>query len=483
MRRPSPEGESFTGFPAGRLACIFEGAMPNPISSWFTRGRPAASTRSSVPGTYITLDAGGFHYQELLPAPTSSGLPTDGEIHTASAGALAQSSPDLSLHAVQEHLRRPNLFAWYLGSAGALAVWGHSTHSVVGALAVLLGLGFSVPVFRWDRRRRTAHLSYDLQSAEIAERVSLANAVGQSLGRSRSIWHIHHAVATSDRKRNAGANTLIRRTATRSVAGSLGHIKLNIEPWCVPVGPQQLLFLPDRLLVWDGSQLAGVAYADLSASAAATRFIETERIPSDARQVDTTWRFVNKNGGPDRRFSGNTQLPVMEYGELELRSSSGMRVFLHTSSPAAASGAAEALNALARREFRRAPTTTPAIERRPLFSPRASEIADERLVMHAATLLRYIAAADRRITDEEVAYAERALASLRSDGASPPPLRELPGDAQSVEAAFFALAAASEDTRHWLLARMSELAGADGKATPKERERLAEARARLGVAA
>ena len=46
--------------------------------------------------------------------------------------------------------------------------------------------------------------------------------------------------------------------------------------------------------------------------------------PRDARQVDTTWRFVNKNGGPDRRFKDNRQLPVMLYGESPSRVSHGL---------------------------------------------------------------------------------------------------------------------------------------------------------------
>jgi hypothetical protein len=39
---------------------------------------------------------------------------------------------------------------------------------------------------------------------------------------------------------------------------------------------------------------------------ATTRFIEDGPVP------DTTWRFVNKNGTPDRRFDNNRRLPVMQ---------------------------------------------------------------------------------------------------------------------------------------------------------------------------
>ena len=38
-----------------------------------------------------------------------------------------------------------------------------------------------------------------------------------------------------------------------------------------------------------------------------------------------------KNGGPDRRFKDNYEIPVCLYGELKIKSNSGMFFFLMTS--------------------------------------------------------------------------------------------------------------------------------------------------------
>jgi DnaJ-like protein len=62
-----------------------------------------------------------------------------------------------------------------------------------------------------------------------------------------------------------------------------------------------------------------------------TRFIEDDPVPADATIVDRTWRYDNKNGGPDRRFNNNVQLPVAQYGVLVLTSSRGLNIHLHTS--------------------------------------------------------------------------------------------------------------------------------------------------------
>jgi hypothetical protein len=58
----------------------------------------------------------------------------------------------------------------------------------------------------------------------------------------------------------------------------------------------------------------------------ATRFIEHETVPSDARVVDRTWQFVNKKGGPDLRFKNNRELPVCAYNQFNLSTPDGLDV-------------------------------------------------------------------------------------------------------------------------------------------------------------
>jgi hypothetical protein len=86
-----------------------------------------------------------------------------------------------------------------------------------------------------------------------------------------------------------------------------------------------------------------VPYSDLLAQAGVTRFVENEHVPSDGTQVGTTWRFVAKHGGPDRRFNNNRQLPIMLYGELRFTSHTGVRELFHCSIPGTVSQVSETL--------------------------------------------------------------------------------------------------------------------------------------------
>ena len=63
---------------------------------------------------------------------------------------------------------------------------------------------------------------------------------------------------------------------------------------------------------------------ELQISVDGVRFHETEGVPSDAKVVGQTWAKTNKDGSPDRRFSGNYQIPIALYGQIAFRSQTGV---------------------------------------------------------------------------------------------------------------------------------------------------------------
>lgn len=62
------------------------------------------------------------------------------------------------------------------------------------------------------------------------------------------------------------------------------------------------------------------------------RFLEEKSTtPRDSQVIDYTWAKVNKDGSPDKRFSDNYQIPVVEYGAFEFSSSSGLKEIYYVS--------------------------------------------------------------------------------------------------------------------------------------------------------
>jgi len=107
-----------------------------------------------------------------------------------------------------------------------------------------------------------------------------------------------------------------------------------------------MFFLPDMVLYLQGNTFANIPYDTFKVRQGVTRFMEEGSVPSDAIVTGSTWKYVNKNGGPDRRFSNNRQVPVVKYGVLQFVSERGLNIHLNTSS---SSKAADFANCLVQR--------------------------------------------------------------------------------------------------------------------------------------
>jgi len=132
------------------------------------------------------------------------------------------------------------------------------------------------------------------------------------------------------------------------------------------------------LLISDGSIFSEVGYNEVQVEGSLQRFVEDGKFPKDSQQVGTTWRFVNVDGGPDRRFNNNRQIPVMLYGEVDISTASGMRWVLQVSRSEAAGRLAADLTALRGAadpgEF---PTTSSPVSEASIANPPPSADTDE----------------------------------------------------------------------------------------------------------
>jgi hypothetical protein len=82
---------------------------------------------------------------------------------------------------------------------------------------------------------------------------------------------------------------------------------------------------PGFVIMIDGlNNFALVDIRDLTIKGSISKFLEEETIPSDSEQIGTTWAKVNNDGSRDRRFVGNYQIPILQYGVISLKSSTGL---------------------------------------------------------------------------------------------------------------------------------------------------------------
>lgn len=167
---------------------------------------------------------------------------------------------------------------------------------------------------------------------------------------SAQLWD---TVQERDTNRFAERTIASRSVLRKPVKFRLGKADVIDSQWDVPhlgnANGGDLYLYPGFILYFVSEQafsLLELAEVDLIFEK--VRFHETEAVPHDSKVIDRTWAKVNKDGSPDRRFKDNFEIPVALYGQITLRSPTGMREEYLVSNPEAAEGFAAAWQ-----EFRR----------------------------------------------------------------------------------------------------------------------------------
>lgn len=275
------------------------------------RSRPSAVLQQQSPSPQVTFDNNDVAMIEI----------DSGDVMHMQDEAFSELLSEINSKAAQT--RMSAALAWTAIVIGVLA--GMATGGPGLLLCILALPGYMIGNW-FDSYRRTTVLYYDLEGdAETAYNRLAAGFDG--LSGCAVKWHIEAGGAVQSLtawKRNAGASHLVNRKATTLAYKLPAVIKSNLTPPALHVGKQTMFFMPDIVLVQDGSRVGAVNYADLNVRWQDSRFIETERVPSDARVVDHTWAHPNKSGGPDRRFKNNRQIPICLYEAMHFTSNSGV---------------------------------------------------------------------------------------------------------------------------------------------------------------
>lgn len=126
-------------------------------------------------------------------------------------------------------------------------------------------------------------------------------------------------------ERTSAAATVTRSEITLSEK-NLPIIQTHETPLCFHnINGGDLYLYPGFIIIYESETSFGIInYTELNVNFNQTRFIESEKVPADTKVIDHTWYKVNKDGSPDRRFTSNYRIPVVQYGELHFSSGSGL---------------------------------------------------------------------------------------------------------------------------------------------------------------
>jgi len=130
-------------------------------------------------------------------------------------------------------------------------------------------------------------------------------------------WAIVSSTRNTELK--SSAYTTVEKKPVFFKNSSFPYLTTSFKVPTFPSGKGLCYYYPKFVIYGDSINSFEVYPLDaVSLRYKATRFIEDGIRPSDSKQVDTTYKYVNKNGGPDRRFAYNPVMPVLLYGDISI---------------------------------------------------------------------------------------------------------------------------------------------------------------------
>ena len=326
-------------------------------------GVPGFRVGSGPRGNYVRVGGRGVSYRATVPSQRSGTRQLSGpttqrrspgapelqygavavqEISTATIETLQGSSQSDFVAQLQVAAQRHSVWTWVL--VASLLV------SLPLALLPMLVLG---PLVYWlylrDRAAQSVVAFYDLEPgpAEHYGRLVDAACAVQQAHKNWAVIGSGTVRTTTQYKVNSGVDSIVKRKAGKVNTDGPRELVTNIAVPSFHCGDYQLFLLPDRVLVKHRRTFADLPYQELSVFMDALRFHEKGAVPRDSQQIGTTWQFVNKKGGPDRRYKNNPRLRIMQYGRLTFSTRTGMNLQMQCSRPEAVSQFARAVKSYA----------------------------------------------------------------------------------------------------------------------------------------
>ena len=197
------------------------------------------------------------------------------------------------------------------------------------ALFVLPIVGFIMKIVAHTVGRVNLEYAFD---SEKQDEYNRRIGAWQLLAEGDKEWQVLAEQFNTNRKVNGGAGRNLSRKICKIQKGHPYYISTNVGAiQIILANRERLIILPDKVFFVRKRKVGMIDYSDFRISVSSVRFVEIDSVPKDAQVVGQTWQYVNQNGTPDRRYKNNRQIPVCQYGQVFLRSSSGLNVELQIS--------------------------------------------------------------------------------------------------------------------------------------------------------
>ena len=178
-----------------------------------------------------------------------------------------------------------------------------------------------------EKQHDNSYVNLDVEfDEEIKSKYDKVVSSFRELSASEKIWDVTTATIEDRVATRSSASISEKKTEVIFSFKSLEDIKSKHSILFLSnSNGADLYFYPNFIVMHSAKGNFGIIdFKELDFNFNATRFVETEGVPSDSKIIDKTWAKVNKDGSPDKRFKGNYEIPVVRYGTIHLRTQTGL---------------------------------------------------------------------------------------------------------------------------------------------------------------
>lgn len=147
------------------------------------------------------------------------------------------------------------------------------------------------------------------------------------------LWSLSQTSKTAGQNSSVVPTCQVRRSQCFAALSIPFPFKTNTTVVCFDMGKEKLVFLPDKLIVFQNGKIAVFDYSCITFEAYNQQYAELETVPQDAKIVASTWQYTTKSWDPDKRYQNNQQIPICLYGTLVIKSTFGLHTEIMYSNP------------------------------------------------------------------------------------------------------------------------------------------------------
>ena len=293
--------------------------------SWGVRGfRITKTSTGRIRKTYSLYGTGISYVEEYDPRKNNT------QAYTSSEPKIDITSADIENFQTAEHSdiisRITSLLRWNLFCT--ILLWFAFAGIIMHEILILPIIGLIGKVL--IRTIGRIDLDYCFDDESEAEYNKRLNA-WLSLNNCHKLWQITTQKFIANTKANAGSGRSVGREIIKISKSEPFYINSNSDSITLKLKKETLIFLPDKLIIARKTKAGAISYSDMKISVETTTFAESHRVHRDTVVLGYTWKYVNKNGSRDRRYSNNYQLPICQYGRIKITSLQGLNVELQCS--------------------------------------------------------------------------------------------------------------------------------------------------------